>query len=166
MSEEGEGWGCKRGLPTVRPPSLSYNEGCPEPHDWVPGWERMHLWVLASDSLTSVGMTPLDSHSHCPFTSLCSSTFPVISNILSHPPDPYCASSRQIISHLKKCVRPDCLVCLPLKCPSVDQPSQPVGQYVAWYNRSHNVCLTEASSYSGQKNLVSRRLKNTICHIQ
>ena len=28
---------------------------------------------------------------------------------------PHCASSRQIISHWKNCVRPDCPVCQPLK---------------------------------------------------
>ena len=45
VSAEGEGAGCKRGLPTVHPPSLPHHEGRPEPHDRVQGWEIMPMWV-------------------------------------------------------------------------------------------------------------------------
>ena len=48
---------------------------------------------------------------------------------LTLPPDPHCASSRQIISHWKNCQRSECPVCLPLKHTSVDQPSQGRGQF-------------------------------------
>ena len=43
VPEEGEGAGW--GVPNVPPPSLPHYEECPEPHDRVLGWERMHMWV-------------------------------------------------------------------------------------------------------------------------
>ena len=155
MSAEGEGASCEEGVPTMHPPPLFHYEGCPEPHDRLSGWERMHMWVqgewmgVTSEPIQALcsASTQRISHAICwddtflyihsqvkcifltsSLTSLPLSSLPPLSSTPSLTPDPHCASSRQIISHWKNCQKSDCPVCLPLKNPSVDRPSQQRGQ--------------------------------------
>ena len=133
VSEEGEGTGCKCGVPTMHPPPLPHYEGCPEPHDRVSGWEGMHMWVKFWNVFVylpvitvfpflcilacliiwlwgTLNIVPFPPSTLPPFHPF---SFSLLR--LSHPPDPHCVSSRQIILHWKNCQRIDCPVCLPLK---------------------------------------------------
>ena len=192
VSAEGEGAGCKRGLPTVHPPSLPHHEGRPEPHDRVQGWEIMHTWVkvvyIPNYFISSIHKLDVNTLRHqiskscnkqagngklqsiysvwtkrrgmLRLENIPSKSFVVFSILIARPlqsavhvflfplsllpPDPHCASSRQIISHWKNCQRSECPVCLPLKHLSVDRPSQGTGQCfdstILWVSWSLQIC--------------------------
>ena len=92
-----------------------------------PHFQALELWAPMGTCLEQYDNMYFTFPSFYPF-------FPPLS-LFSHPPDPHCASSRQVLSHWRNCQRLDCTVCVPLRHPS----GELFDSTILWVHRVHKL---------------------------